>query len=167
MPTGTAPTKNHRAERVVRLALENATGDPSAQALLNDFADALTTYERLYGDGKKTFEFLPESVSDETTIDGLVWAAPMGDKQNSHDASTQYAILYEPAVDYVLLARSPRLGWLRRPVSEAIDALVLDARCGKPRSEAIATLKFPRRAALWALGATRRLFAVRQIQTSL
>lgn len=167
MPTGTAPTKNHRAERVVRLALENATGDPSAQALLNDFADALTTYERLYGDGKKTFEFLTESVTDETTNDGLVWAAPMGDKQYIPVSPAQYVILYDPTVDYVLLARSPRLGWLRRPVSEAIDALVLDARCGKPRSEAIATLKFPRRAALWALGATRRLFAVRQIQTSL
>ena len=161
MPTGAAPTKNHRAERVVRLSLKSATGDPSAQALLNDFADALTTYERLYGDGKKTFEFLTEAANGETTIDGLVWAAPMSDKQNIPESSAQYVILYDPTVDYVLLARSPRLGWLRRPVSEAIDSLVLDVRCGKPHSRAIATLNFPRRAALWALGAVNRLIATR------
>lgn len=161
MPTGTTAAKNHRAKRVVRLTLKSATGDSSAQALLNDFADALSTYERLYSDDKKTFEFLTESATDAATIGGLVWAAPMADEQNIPDAPTQYVILYDPTVDYELLAKSPRLGWLRRPVSEAIDALVLDVRCGKPHSKAIATLNFPRRAALWALGATRRLFAAR------
>lgn len=161
MPTGTTTAKNHHAKRVVLLTLKSATGDPSALALLNDFADALTTYERLYGDGKKTFEFLTESATDTATIDGLVWAASMADAHNIPDAPTQYAILYDPTVDFELLAKSPRLGWLRRPVSEGIDALVLDVRCGKPHNKVIATLNPPRRAALWALGAVRRLFAAR------
>lgn len=150
----------------------------AARLLLDDFAAATRAYERRAGMGEDALELIELADGDAAGLDALVMAlgdgAPRCDLP--HDAqpgALVYAILAcDPDATRLEAWRqerglawsgalvvgdaatlpatwsSPRLGWLRRPVSEAVDALVLALRTGSDAGVTHVRLSPVRRA--WA-----------------
>lgn len=153
---GTGGRRPHR----VGLVCLDAGEKGAACLLLDDLAAATDAYERRAGMGDDAIELLELAGGSAAGVDALVVAlgrgVPLCDlPRDARPGTPVYALLtcdsdaagleawsrenglaWSGALvvgDARLLPAtwsSPRLGWLRRPVSEAVDALVLALRTG-------------------------------------
>lgn len=153
---GTGGRRPHR----VGLVCLGAGEKGAARLLLDDLAAATDAYERRAGMGDDAIELLELAGGSAAGVDALVVAlgrgVPLCDlPRDARPGTPVYALLTcdsdaagleawcrenglaWPGALVVEGARalpatwsSPRLGWLRRPVSEAVDALVLALRTG-------------------------------------
>lgn len=153
---GTGGRRPHR----VGLVCLDAGEKGAARLLLDDLAAATDAYERRAGMGDDAIELLELAGDSAAGVDALVVAlgrgVPLCDlPRDARPGTPVYALLtcdsdaagleawsrenglaWSGALvvgDARLLPAtwsSPRLGWLRRPVSEAVDALVLALRTG-------------------------------------
>lgn len=160
----------------------------AARLLLGDLAAATRAYERRAGMGDDALELIDLADGDTAGVDALVVAlgndAPPCDLPHDAQPGTLvYAILTcgsdatrleawcqerDLAWSGALVVRdattlpatwaSPRLGWLRRPVSEGVDALVLALRTGSDAGIVHVRPSLARRA--WA-ALLARLFSAR------
>lgn len=153
---GTGGRRPHR----VGLVCLDAGEKGAARLLLDDLAAATDAYERRTGMGDGAIELLELAGGSAAGVDALVVAlgrgVPLCDlPRDARPGTPVYAILAcdSDAARLEAWSRenglawsgalvagdarlrpatwsSPRLGWLRRPVSEAVDALVLALRTG-------------------------------------
>lgn len=180
-------TGGRRPHRVGLVCLDAGEKD-AARLLLDDLAAATDAYERRTGMGDGAIELLELAGGSAAGVDALVVAlgrgVPLCDlPRDARPGTPVYALLtcdsdaagleawsrenglaWSGALvvgDARLLPAtwsSPRLGWLRRPVSEAVDALVLALRTGGDAG-VIRVRQSPARRAWSALLA--RLFSAR------
>lgn len=157
---GAARGADCRRPHRVGLVCLDAGEKGAARLLLDDLAAATDAYERRTGMGDGAIELLELAGSSAAGVDALVVAlgrgVPLCDlPRDARPKTPVYALLTCDsdaarleawsrenglawsgslvAGDARLLPAtwsSPRLGWLRRPVSEAVDALVLALRTG-------------------------------------
>lgn len=153
---GTGGRRPHR----VGLVCLGAGEKGAARLLLDDLAAATDVYERRAGMGDDAIELLELADGSAADVDALVVAlgrdAPLCDlPRDARPGTPVYALLtcdseatgleawcrenglawsgalvVEGARTLPATWASPRLGWLRRPVSEGVDALVLALRTG-------------------------------------
>lgn len=157
---GIARGAGGRRPHRVGLVCLDAGEKGAARLLLDDLAAATDAYERRTGMGDGAIELLELAGGSAAGVDALVVAlgddAPSCDLPHGAQPGTPvYALLTcdsdaarleawsrenglawsgalvaEGARALPATWSSPRLGWLRRPVSEAVDALVLALRTG-------------------------------------
>ena len=157
---GIARGAGGRRPHRVGLVCLDAGEKGAARLLLDDLAAATDAYERRTGMGDGAIELLELAGGSAAGVDALVVAlgrgVPLCDlPRDARPKTPVYALLtcdsdaagleawcrenglaWSGALvvgDARLLPAtwsSPRLGWLRRPVSEAVDALVLALRTG-------------------------------------
>ena len=124
------------ARRPKRVGLACAEGDPVG-LVLDDMAEAGAVYEML-SKVEDPIEFVRlRGLDDAATCDALVLAdglePPAGLPAYRVSASDPDADLYVPRPRLLpRLMKKPRLGHARRPLSEAVDALLLRIRSGEP-----------------------------------
>ena len=144
----------------MRLTITDITpgaADPAVGHLLSDLAEACTVYERVYGavvDGEATVLGLSADAADAVPAppalppgarvyavcvtgapDPATAAVALDDLARRCEAAGLrwmggLAVADGPVVTHA--ARSPRMGWRRRRVSEAVDRLVAAIRSGTP-----------------------------------
>lgn len=181
---GTGGRRPHR----VGLVCLDAGEKGAARLLLDDLAAATDAYERRAGMGDDAIELL-ELAGGDADVDALVVAldrgVPLCDlPRNARPGTPVYALLtcdseatgleawcrenglawsgalvVEGARALPATWASPRLGWLRRPVSEGVDALVLALRTGSDAG-VVRVRQSPARRACSALLA--RLFSTQE-----
>lgn len=152
-------TGGRRPHRVGLVCLDAGEKD-AARLLLDDLAAATDAYERRAGMGDDAIELLELAGGSAAGVDALVVAlgrgVPLCDlPRDARPGTSVYALLTcdsdaagleawcrengltwsgalvaEGARALPATWSSPRLGWLRRPVSESVDALVLALRTG-------------------------------------
>lgn len=176
-----------RPHRVGLVCLDAGEKD-AARLLLDDLAAATDAYERRAGMGDDAIELLELAGGSAAGVDALVVAlgrgVPLCDlPRDARPGTSVYALLTcdsdaagleawcrenglawsgalvaEGARALPATWSSPRLGWLRRPVSESVDALVLALRTGSDAG-VVRVRQSPARRAWSALLA--RLFSAR------
>lgn len=181
---GTGGRRPHR----VGLVCLDAGEKGAARLLLDDLAAATDAYERRTGMGDGAIELLELAGGSAAGVNALVVAlgrgAPLCDlPRDARPKTPVYALLTCDSGAAGLEAwcrenglawsgslvvgdarllpatwASPRLGWLRRPVSEAVDALVLALRTGSDAGLIRVRLSPARRA--WS-ALLARLFSAR------
>lgn len=181
---GTGGRRPHR----VGLVCLDAGEKGAARLLLDDLAAATDAYERRAGMGDDAIELLELAGGSAAGVDALVVAlgrgVPLCDlPRDARPGTSVYALLtcdsdaagleawcrenglgwsgalvVEGARALPATWASPRLGWLRRPVSGGVDALVLALRTGSDAG-VIRVRQSPARRAWSALLA--RLFSAR------
>lgn len=179
-------TGGRRPHRVGLVCLD--AGEKGARLLLDDLAAATDAYERRTGMGDGAIELLELAGGSAAGVDALVVAlgrgVPLCDlPRDARPKTPVYALLTcdSDAAGLEAWSRenglawsgslvvgdarllpatwsSPRLGWLRRPVSEAVDALVLALRTGSDAGLIRVRLSSARRA--WS-ALLARLFSAR------
>lgn len=182
---GTGGRRPHR----VGLVCLDAGEKGAARLLLDDLAAATDAYERRADMGDGAIELLEPAGGSAAGVDALVVAlgrgVPLCDlPRDARPGTPVYALLtcdsdaagleawcresglawsgalvVEGARALPATWASPRLGWLRRPVSEGVDALVLALRTGSDAG-VIRVRQSPARRAWCALLA--RLFSARK-----
>ena len=180
-------TGGRRPHRVGLVCLDTGEKG-AARLLLDDLAAATDAYERRAGMGDGAIELLELAGGSAARVDALVVAlgrgAPLCDlPRDARPKTPVYALLTCDSGAAGLEAwcrenglawsgslvvgdarllpatwSSPRLGWLRRPVSEAVDALVLALRTGSDAGLIRVRLSPARRA--WS-ALLARLFSAR------
>lgn len=180
-------TGGRRPHRVGLVCLDAGEKD-AARLLLDDLAAATDAYERRAGMGDDAIELLELAGGSAAGVDALVVAlgrgVPLCDlPRDARPGTSVYALLTcdsdaagleawcrenglawsgalvaEGARALSATWSSPRLGWLRRPVSESVDALVLALRTGSDAG-VVRVRQSPARRAWSALLA--RLFSAR------
>ena len=180
-------TGGRRPHRVGLVCLDAGEKD-AARLLLDDLAAATDAYERRAGMGDDAIELLELAGGSAAGVDALVVAlgrgVPLCDlPRDARPGTSVYALLTcdsdaagleawcrenglawsgalvaEGARALPATWSSPRLGWLRRPVSESVDALVLALRTGSDAG-VVRVRQSPARRAWSALLA--RLFSAR------
>ena len=185
---GIARSTGGRRPHRVGLVCLDAGEKGAARLLLDDLAAATVAYERRTGMGDGAIELLELAGGSAAGVNALVVAlgrgAPLCDlPRDARPKTPVYALLTCDSGAAGLEAwcrenglawsgslvvgdarllpatwSSPRLGWLRRPVSEAVDALVLALRTGSDAGLIRVRLSPARRA--WS-ALLARLFSAR------
>ena len=144
---GIARGAGGRRPHRVGLVCLDAGEKGAARLLLDDLAAATDAYERRTGMGDGAIELLelaggrgvplcdlPRDARPKTPVYALLTcdsdAARLEAWSRENGLAWSGALVAEGARTLPATWTSPRLGWLRRPVSEGVDALVLALRTG-------------------------------------